>query len=267
MKSASRGEGDMSCFKGKKIVITGASSGIGFGIAKCFAEEGALTILIARNPEKLDNAVQQIIETGSTIYRYICDVSRHEEIENTCRKIIDETGVPDVLVNNAGGFMGKIQWNEITPELWEEAIATNLLSVYYFTRYFATSMKENGVKGAIINIGSSSALQVKSGKMQYTITKSGVHTMTKVFALDLAQYGIRVNSVSPGPTNVERIQKRLEDAELAAQEMERLKKIPLKRFGTVKDIADAVLFLASEKASFITGAILPVDGGYTIGPN
>lgn len=104
------------------------------------------------------------------------------------------------------------------------------------------------MKGSIVNIGSSSALQVKRGRIQYTLSKSGVHTMTKVLALDLAQYGIRVNSIAPGPTKTEN-RKRFDDPKLREQELKRMKSIPLGRLADVEEIANTVYFLASDKAS------------------
>lgn len=255
----------MGYFDNKKVVVTGGSSGIGFGIAKLFAENGATVILIARNAEKLEGAYKKIQDINSHVYKYACDVSNPSEIEDTCEKICKEVGVPDVLANVAGGFTEKISWDKITPEVLEQSMRTNLFSGFYFTKFFAGAMKDNSVKGSIVNIGSSSALQVKRGRIQYTLSKSGVHTMTKVLALDLAQYGIRVNSIAPGPTKTEKIEKRFDDPKLREQELKRMKSIPLGRLADVEEIANTVYFLASDKASFITGVVLPVDGGYTVG--
>jgi NAD(P)-dependent dehydrogenase (short-subunit alcohol dehydrogenase family) len=126
-------------------------------------------------------------------------------------------------------------------------------------------MKTHSIAGSIINIGSSTALQLKNGRLHYTVTKSALHTLSRVVALDLAPLMIRVNVVSPGPTATEIVQKRIDDPTQSAMEEERLRKIPLGRYARTRDIANAVMFLSSEEASFITGAILPVDGGYTIG--
>jgi short chain dehydrogenase. len=253
-------------FDGKNVIVTGGSSGIGFAIAKKFAEENANVVVIARNAEKLDAAVKKIKdETKGRVCGYLCDISDYKDIENISHNIVTDIGTPEILVNNAGGFTNKTQWEEITEEMWDMSIKTNLLSVFHCTKIFTQYMRENSIKGSVVNIGSSSALQIKSDKMQYTITKSGVHTMTKILALDLAKYGIRVNAVAPGPTLTERVRSRFDVQGLLQQEQERMDKIPLKRYALPEEIAEAVLFLASDKASFITGVVLPVDGGYTIG--
>ncbi|AEM77704.1 short-chain dehydrogenase/reductase SDR [Thermoanaerobacter wiegelii Rt8.B1] len=258
----------MNMFYGKNVIVTGGSSGIGFAIAKKFAEENANVLIIGRNTEKLDSAVKKIKNATNgrgKVCGYVCDVSNYEDIKKVSYSIVTEVGIPEILINNAGGFTNKIQWEEITDDLWNMSIKTNLLSIFYCTKIFAKYMKEKCIKGSIVNIGSSSALQIKNDKMHYTITKSGVHTMTKILALDLAKYGIRVNAVAPGPTLTEKVKSRFEDKGLLEQEQERINKIPLKRYALPEEIAEAVVFLASDKASFITGVILPVDGGYTIG--
>lgn len=256
----------MDMFNNKNVIVTGGSSGIGFAIAKKFAEENANVIMIGRNAEKLDAAVKKIKDgTERRIYGYICDISNYKDIENISLNIVKDVGLPDILVNNAGGFTNKIQWEEITEEMWNMSIKTNLLSVFHCTRVFTQYMRENSINGSVVNIGSSSALQIKDDKMQYTVTKSSVHVMTKIMALNLSKYGIRVNTVAPGPTMTERIRDRFNIEGLLKEEKERINKIPLKRYALPDEIADAVLFLSSDKASYITGVILPVDGGYTIG--
>lgn len=249
----------------KKVLITGGSSGIGLAIAKRFAREKFEIALVARDESKLNNAVNEVNKIGGIASKYICDVSNYEDIVVCCEKIHAEIGIPEVVVNCAGGFTEKLSWDKITPQILEQALRTNLLSVFYFTQIMAKKMIENSVKGIFVNIGSSSAIQIKGGRIHYTLTKSGVHVLTKAFAIELAEYGIRVNAVAPGPTKTERILVRLNDPEIKSQEIERIKKIPFGRFAEPEEIAEVVYFLSSNKASFITGAVIPVDGGYTIG--
>lgn len=255
--------------KEKNVVVTGGSSGIGYAIAKRFYEEGANVAIIGRNYDKLRDSIESIKEKvgnkNEKISGFVCDVSNFSDVEKVSREIIHTFGIPNIIINNAAGFINKINWEEITDDIWDKSIKTNFLSVYYLTKVFVKPMIENSIKGSIVNIGSSAALQIKGDKMHYTITKVAVHTITKILALNLAKYGIRVNAVAPGPTLTERVESRFRDEDLLEQEKERMRKIPLNRYALPEEIAEAVLFLASEKASFITGAILPVDGGYTIG--
>ena len=251
-------------FTGKVVLVTGASQGIGLEICRQFSELGATVISVARNEEKLELA-RNSIKNNTNVYPYSCDLSVKAEIEKLFDFVEEKFQRIDVLVNNLGAFSEKKDWNEIDYDLWIKTFETNVLSAYFCMVRAAEIMVENKTKGVIINVGSSSALQVKKGRLNYTVSKSALHTMSRVTAMDLAKHQIRVNVVSPGPTATEIVQSRMGDPVQVLQESERLKKIPLGRYASTADIANAVVFMSSSKAEFITGAILPVDGGYTIG--
>ena len=251
-------------FEGKVVLVTGASQGIGLEICRQFSDLGATVISVARSQEKLELAKNSIVN-NTNIYPFPCDLSIETEIENLFVWIKEKFQKIDILVNNLGAYSEKVEWDKIEHDLWIKSFETNVLSAYFCMVKAAKIMVEKGIKGAIVNLGSSSALQLKRGRMHYSVSKTSINTLTKVAALDLAKYQIRVNLVSPGPTATEVVQGRMGDPVLVLQESERLKKIPLGRYGYTSDIANAVVFLSSSKADFITGAILPVDGGYTIG--
>lgn len=251
-------------FEGKVVLVTGASQGIGLEICRQFSDLGATVISVARSQEKLELAKNSIVN-NTNIYPFPCDLSIETEIENLFVWIKEKFQKIDILVNNLGAYSEKVEWDNIEHDLWIKSFETNVLSAYFCMVKAAKIMVEKGIKGAIVNLGSSSALQLKRGRMHYSVSKTSINTLTKVAALDLAKYRIRVNVVSPGPTATEVVQGRMGDPVLVLQESERLKKIPLGRYGYTSDIANAVVFLSSSKADFITGAILPVDGGYTIG--
>ena len=251
-------------FEGKVVLVTGASQGIGLEICRQFSELGATVISVARNQEKLELA-KNSIKNNTNVCAYSCDLSVKSEIEKLFAVVKEKFQRIDVLVNNLGAFSEKKDWNTINYDLWIKTFETNVLSAYFCMVRAAEIMVENKTKGVIINVGSSSALQVKKGRLNYTVSKSALHTMSRVTAMDLAKHQIRVNVVSPGPTATEIVQGRMGDPVQVLQESERLKKIPLGRYASTADIANAVVFMSSSKAEFITGAILPVDGGYTIG--
>jgi len=251
-------------FNGKVVVVTGGSQGIGLEIGRQFSDLGATVILVARNLVKLQVAKNKL-ENGSNVHIYSCDLSVVTEIELLFTEIKEKFQKIDILVNNMGAFSEKTEWDKIDHDLWINAFNTNTLAAYFCMVKTAKIMIDNGNSGSIINVGSSTALQLKKGRLHYTVTKSAIHTLSRVTALDLAKHQIRVNVVSPGPTATEIVQKRMEDPSQKGQEEERLRKIPLGRYANPSDIANAVIFLSSSLARFITGAILPVDGGYTIG--
>ena len=254
----------MKEFENKVVIVTGASQGIGLQIVKEFAKCKAKVIMVSSNMEKLENA-RKSIEENQLIESYRCDLRNHNEIKEMAHYIIEKYKTIDIVISNVGAYTDKLPWNEIDQELWDQAFHLNTLSGYYCAKYFGEFMIENHIEGNIVCIGSSSALQLKRGRMHYSVTKSALHTMVQVLALDLARHHIRINVVSPGPTATETIQSRLEDPVKVIAEQERMKKIPLGRYASMNDIANAVLFISSSKASFITGAVLPVDGGYTLG--
>ena len=250
-------------FSGKVVLVTGASQGLG-GNQPAIRAIGLESDHGARHEEKLAQAKARI-ESNAKVHIRACDLSDRENIRDLFRSVREDLGRIDVLVNNLGAFSEKLEWNAIDHELWMKTLDTNTLSAYFCMVEAADIMVANGISGAIVNIGSSSALQLKRGRLHYSVSKAALHTLSRVAALDLAKHQIRVNVVSPGPTQTEAVDQRMKDPVQREQEEIRLRKIPLGRYASTADIANAVVFLSSSKAQFITGAILPVDGGYTIG--
>lgn len=251
-------------FVRKVVLVTGASRGIGLEICRRFVELGAAVVMAARSESQLAIAVSSVCNR-TLAHPFACDLSCEPEIDRLFAFIRDRFGRIDVLVNNLGAFSEKVEWNAIDHDLWIKSYETNTLSAYFCMVRASEMMVEQGVGGAIVNLGSSSALQLKRGRMHYSASKAAVNTITKIAALDLAKHQIRVNVVSPGPTLTERVQRRTDNPVEGLHEGERLKKIPMGRYASTTDIANAVIFLSSSQAEYITGAVLPVDGGYTIG--
>ncbi|MDA3836731.1 MAG: glucose 1-dehydrogenase [Nanoarchaeota archaeon] len=244
-------------FENKVALVTGSSRGIGKAIALELAKEGAkLIINCSKTKEDGLNVVKEIQKMGSDAILIKCDVSSEDDVKAMVKEGVDKFGKIDILVNNAG-IVYDIPFFEKTSEQWKETINTNLMSMVYCCKEVALRMKEQKIKGSIVNISSTNGINCfHPDSMDYDVTKAGVNLLTEDLAMELAPM-IRVNAVAPGWVNTKI------NADLPKNFVEEeVKKIYVRRFAEPKEIAKVVSFLASEEASFVTGSIIKVDGGY-----
>jgi NAD(P)-dependent dehydrogenase (short-subunit alcohol dehydrogenase family) len=240
----------------KVAVVTGSSAGIGRGIAERLAAEGARVVINGRDLRRLEPVAQVIRSGGGEVLAVAADVGYREEVERLFDETLRAFGGVDILVNNAGWASPVAHFLEMDEKHWDTVIRTNLKSVYLCSHRAARLMVEQGRRGSIISISSFGAARAHRQMAAYDATKGGMEAFTRTAALDLAPFGIRVNAIGPGPIATERHQ------QVSPQYAERqAETVPLGRAGSPSDIAGAVLFLASEDASFVTGQTLYVDGG------
>lgn len=246
--------------KGRVAVITGASSGLGKQMAKGFAEQGCDLVLIARRIERLEELKKELEEKNIKVLPIKCDVTNTEEINNAAELAEKEFGKVDILVNCAGSSKDKgvLDMND---EEWDFTIETDETSVFKMTRAFGNIMKKNNY-GRIINIASMYGLvgNDEIPTIAYHTSKGGVVNFTRAAAAELAKYNITVNCICPGYFYTE-----LTTAVLDTERFQEFAKshVPMKRYGKEGELNPGVLFLASDEASYVTGVILPIDGGYT----
>jgi len=251
----------MNFFKGKVIVITGGTRGIGFAIAKEFAQSGAVVAICSRNINSVEKAKEELNALGfSMIFGMSVNVMNIEELKEFFNYIEEKFGGVDILVNNAGIQESKPSL-ETTEDAWDKIIDTNLKGNFFCSKFAAEHMiKKSG--GSIINISSVQSIYVAEGQVPYSATKAAIVQMTRSLAKEWAKSAIRVNCVAPGsiPTDINR------EFYSNPKNLERtLKRIPFGRQGRPEEIAKVVLFLASEDASYITGETIYVDGGLLLG--
>ncbi len=244
-------------FKGKVAVVTGAGSGIGEAIAKRLAQEGAGLVLVGRTHSKLEAVVGRI---GNDLANCsIADVTKEKEVRLLTEFIKEKYGHIDILVNNAGGSKHN-RISDIQAAEWEEVQAANLRSVFLVTRELSTLM-QGGEGRSIVNIASISGIRPGTQIAHYSAAKAGVINLTRAFAYELARHRIRVNSVSPGFIKTPLTEAGLKNRKFTDSIV---RHTALKRVGQPEEVAGVVAFLASEDASYITGANIVVDGGWLI---
>ena len=252
-----------TAFAGKVVLVTGATSGIGAGTAKAFAAHGARVMLSGRDRARGEVVLAEIIALGGIAELITGDLAEAKFCQSLVENTVARLGGLDILFNNAGIVMhGKIETH--TDAAWQTLLNTNLSSVFYLSRAAIGHMKQQG-GGAIINMSSECGLIGYENLAAYSATKGALVMFTKVLALDHARDNIRVNAVCPGDIDTPMMDAGLAVKEVSSVEIrERLKQhIPIGRIGEPKDVAALVMFLASEAAAFVTGAIVPVDGGTT----
>lgn len=244
--------------KNKVAIITGASQGIGLGIARAFAREGARLALWDFNAATLEKALAEVLESGAETIAYLLDVSSKTQVDDAARKVREKWGAIDILVNNAGIYE-VLPVEEISEAQWDRMLAVNLKGAFLCCQAVIPHLKSQG-GGQIINMASAAGkVGGSAAGAHYSVSKAGVICLSKQLARELGAYNITVNAVAPGrvDTPIIRI---VSDEENEAFRL----RTPLGRLGTPEDIANAIVFLASEEASFITGEILDVNGGLLI---
>lgn len=250
--------------KGRRALVTGGTRGIGKAVALEFARQGADVVICGTSPEKLEQVKQELINLGVRADAYVCDVADPVQAEATVKRAAEFLGSIDILANIAGispkkegGF--KVPFYELTIEQWDRVIDVNLNSMFYFSKYAAPYMMEQKY-GRIINISSVVGLTSSEhgpAAACYTTSKTGAIGLTRAMAYELAEYNITVNAVAPG-----RIQTDMSAANNSYYNDLHMKLIPMKRFGTPQEVADAFVFLASDKSNYITGDTINLTGGW-----
>ncbi|MEZ4810099.1 MAG: SDR family oxidoreductase [Allomuricauda sp.] len=244
---------------GKKIaIVTGGNSGLGLATAKKFCDNGIKTYIIGRSRERTEDASAEI---GKNAVPVVFDLTCLEGIPKLIDGIYQEEGQLDILVNNAGINMKK-DFVDVTDSDFEQVVHTNLFSVFAVSREVVKKMMEKG-GGSIVNISSMAAQYGMPKVIAYSASKTAIEGMTRAMAVELAQYGIRVNCIAPGFIQTNMTAKALDlDPERKSKVYART---PMGKMGLPEDVAEAAFYLASDGAKFVTGTVLPVDGGNSIG--
>jgi NAD(P)-dependent dehydrogenase (short-subunit alcohol dehydrogenase family) len=242
----------------KVAIVTGGGSGLGYAIAEKFIQHGITTIIAGRDKVKLDKAKEQL---GELCYAISCDLGNLSSIPAFVNEIVQQFGQIDILVNNAG-INQKKEFTEVTDEEFQNIITTNLSAVFALSREVVKQMLKKG-SGCIINISSMAAQYGLPKVIAYSASKTAIDGMTRAMAVELSPKGIRVNAIAPGFIYSEMTAKALDsDPERKAKVFGRT---PMGIMGQPADIGEAAYFLASDAAKYITGVVLPVDGGNSIG--
>lgn len=249
----------MPSLAGKVAVITGASSGIGAATAKLFAQRGASLVLTGRNRDNLEKVASECESASSKPLTIIANLDKENEVANIVKETVDKMGSLDILVNNAGILeMGTIENTSL--EQYDRIMNTNVRAIYQLTMLAVPHLIKT--QGCIVNVSSVNGVRSFPGVLAYNISKSALDQFTRCVALELAPKKVRVNSVNPGVIITDLQRRGGLDEETYAKFLERSREThALGRPGEPEEVAESIAFLASDAASFTTGATLPVDGG------
>ena len=244
----------MGLLENRAAIVTGAAQGIGFEVARVFAAEGASVVLADVDEDRARTAAERIASEGTRAVGAACDVTSAEQVDALVGRCVDVYGRIDVMVNNAG-ITRDATMRRMTPEDFDAVVAVHLRGAWLGTRAASLVMREAG-GGSIVNMSSISGKVGNIGQTNYSAAKAGIVGLTKAAAKEVAHAGVRVNAVQPGLIRTPMTAAMREDV-FAARE----KEIPMQRAGEPEEVATAVLFLASDLASYITGTVIEVAGG------
>lgn len=242
--------------KGKTAIVTGAARGIGHAIATRLWQDGAQVVFADIDRDEVVQAVADISGGAGRARAITVDVADRSSVEAMVGHTIDACGKVDILVNNAG-IMDRMPFLEMTDEFWDRVHGINLRGAFLCGQAVAKQMIAQQSPGRIVNVASNSGIFGGRGRAAYGASKAGLINLTQTMAIELAEYGINVNTVAPGPTKT--------GPHIPEEPWPSVKdRMPLGRFGTPEEIAAVAAFLASDESSFVTGHVYAVDGGYTV---
>lgn len=251
--------------KGKVVVVTGGGTGIGLGIARCCVEAGAAVMIAQRRIEIAEGEAARLRVEGFTVEAHRCDVRRREDVATLLDQTESRLGPVDVMINNAaltGKSLELRPFMEETDEHWRNVLDINLTGAFIGTQEAARRMLDRKAGGSIINVSSVAQFAAQEGASAYCAGKAGLDGLTKSAAIELAAHGIRVNSIAPGDVHTEQSDQPREDAVGRGATGRFFRDTPLDRRGSPEEIGRVAVFLASDEASFVTGATWLVDGGF-----
>lgn len=245
--------------KGRVALVTGAGSGIGRAAGISFAREGARIAVCDVNEKAGRETVDMIGKKGGEAFFVKVDVSKSPGVQEAVRSCLNRYSTIDVLYNCAGIWLpGDVPIAEMTEDVWYSMISTHLTGTFLFCKYVIPVMMKNK-KGSIINMSSISGLTA-SDRNAYSAAKGGIQSLTRSIAVSYACYNIRANAICPGPVETPMVEQAMADPE---RRKAYLSAIPLGRFGRAEEVAQLALYLASDESSYVTGVLIPIDGGYT----